>query len=641
VRGHAARRLAVVAILLAGFALRVYRLDARELSGDEAFGYFFALQPYAGIVQATLSLHEPHPVASYFVQKAWSDIAGDGEFALRFTSSWWGVLAVAILYRFARRLRLSPATALIGSALLAVSPYAIAHGQTARMYSMSLALTLASTCLALEALSRRRWAYWIAYVSVSWLALHTHYYAVFILAAQNIFVLAVAWRDASTRPRLLPWLAAQIALFGLYLPWLVVARTTLTGYGGAGDSPAFEPMLRRLLSAFLVGEAAYPHEQIILAALGGLLAVIGVVRLVAGDPRGRRIALLLVLCLGLPVMGIWLSAQSRPIFNERYLVAAAPAYYLLLAAGIVPAALLDESVVPVPGRRAVTRISRVVRTGLMIGGLAACLFGAGMMLSRYYEGPAQGRTAGWRELAASLAQLSAGIPAERARLVQNYPDPALWYYYRGPVPHLVLPPGPDDAQRTQAEVARMLESGVERVVLVVDERPGWDSGGLASSGLAQQYPLIAEQSIRHWPAQVYDRPGATWAPIGASFGDIGLVAASLPQTAVPPGGVLAVHLRWQGAAGRASGSEKATLQLLNSDGKLIAQVDRPIGPTELAGAPASYGIVLPQVASPGPYRLIAAVYDPSKPGAPRLLTESGADHWELATVDAAKPVPPR
>jgi len=62
---------------------------------------------------------------------------------------------------------------------------------------------------------------------------------------------------------------------------------------------------------------------------------------------------------------------------------------------------------------------------------------------------------------------------------------------------------------------------------------------------------------------------------------------------------------------------------------------------ELAGASASYGISVPQDAPPGPHRLIAAVYDPTRPGAPRLLTGSGADHLELATVDVVKPAPAR
>ena len=88
VRVRPAWRLALIAWLLAAFALRVHWLDTRKLNGDEAFGYFFALRPYPGIVQATLSLREPHPVANYFVQKAWSGIAGDSEFALRFASVW-------------------------------------------------------------------------------------------------------------------------------------------------------------------------------------------------------------------------------------------------------------------------------------------------------------------------------------------------------------------------------------------------------------------------------------------------------------------------------------------------------------------------------------------------------------------------
>ena len=229
----------------------------------------------------------------------------------------------------------------------------------------------------------------------------------------------------------------------------------------------------------LVGEASRPNEQLLLAVLGGLLMLIGVARLVTEGQRGRRIALLLVLCLGLPVVGTWLSAQSRPIFNERYLVAAVPEYYLLLAVGIAPPALLDKTTAPSPGRRAVAPMLTILRTGLMIGGLTVFLIGAGVMLSRYYEGPVQSRTAGWRELAAALVQLSAGSPAERTRLIQNYPDPALWYYYRGPVPHLVLPPAPHDTQRTEAEVARMLDAGIERVVLVDDERPTWDSERLA------------------------------------------------------------------------------------------------------------------------------------------------------------------
>lgn len=619
---RAAWRLALLAVILVAFALRVYRLDAPELRGDEAFGYFFTQHSYTGIVAATLSLREPHPVASYFIQKSWMGWAGDREFALRFVSVWWGVLATALLWRLARRLALDPFAALLGAGMLALTPYLIEPSQTARMYSISLALTLASTWLALEAWRRGGWKTWGAYVAVSWLALHTHYYAIFILAAQNLFVAGLGWRAVAARRRLWRWLIAQLALWSLYLPWLIVARDTLTGYGGAGDSPAFAPMLGRTLSAFLLGEAVRAGEHAPLALIGGALALIGAWRLARRGARERQTLLLLVLTGGLPVIATWLSAQSRPIFNERYLVAAAPAFYLLLAAGLAPPASVEAA--PLPH-------ARRVRAAWAAVSLALLLLGAGAALARYYTGSDFTQTAGWRQLSARLAQVTSGRPPERVRLAQNYPDPALWYYYRGAVSHLVLPPAPHDAGRAEAEVAQLLAAGVERVVLVVDEKPTWDDAGLASASLARRYPLIAEQTARHWPLQIYDRPDGAWSPGGAVFDGIELTAVNLPQAPSVPGGVLAVHLRWQADAMPGS-VVKATVQLLDPAGRLIAQVDRPLTPAELTGEVASYGLPIPLATRPGSYHLIVAVYDPSRPGAPRRPTAAGADHVALGRI---------
>ena len=143
-------------VLLLAFALRVFRLGYQELRGDEALGRLFTLEPFGKIIASTISLREPHPVASYFVEKTWLGLAGHSEFALRFASLWFGVLAVALLYRLGRRLGLGWTASMLAAALLALSPYAIWHSQDARMYSMSLALTTASTLLMLEAIARRR-----------------------------------------------------------------------------------------------------------------------------------------------------------------------------------------------------------------------------------------------------------------------------------------------------------------------------------------------------------------------------------------------------------------------------------------------------------------------------------------------------
>ena len=173
--------------LLLGFGLRIWRLGAQELRGDEAFGYFFTGSPVAQIIRDTVALREPHPVGSYLLQGAWWSAAGHSEFALRFLSAWFGALSVALLYRLGRELGFGRAPATLGAALLAVSPYAIWHSQDARMYSISMALTLASTVLLVAALRRERRWLWAGYVGVSWAALHIHYFAAFVLLAHGLY----------------------------------------------------------------------------------------------------------------------------------------------------------------------------------------------------------------------------------------------------------------------------------------------------------------------------------------------------------------------------------------------------------------------------------------------------------------------
>ncbi len=431
----------MLALLLVAFGLRVYRLGYQELRGDEAFGYFLSRYSYTDIVRRTLALQEPHPVAAYFVSRAWMTWAGDSEFALRFVGLCWSVLAVALLYRLACALGLNRAVGMLGAALLALSPYAIWHSQDARMYNMSLALTLASTWLALEAMRRPRWRYWGAYILVSWLALHTHYFAAFILVAQNVFFIGEALLVADRRRRIWRWLAAQLAIALLYLPWLLAARSILVEYRGNVDSPALGLMVQRIMGVFAAGESSPVETRVLAAAVCGALMMLGSVRLFAGNARTRRAAGLLVLYLAIPVLATWLGSRNRPIFNERYLVAAVPACYLLLAAVISP---IDSA-----RRVAFWRGTKA----LGIAGLAFLLFGASISLQRYYTDPAYSKTLGWRELARAVEQLAAGLPAEQVRVAQNFPDPTQWYYYRGPVDHLVLPPAGGDRAGTQRECA--------------------------------------------------------------------------------------------------------------------------------------------------------------------------------------------
>jgi len=115
------KHMALLILILIAFSLRLFLLDFQELRGDEAFGYFFSQHTYSAIIQNTFDLQEPHPIASYFAQKAWITWAGDSEFALRFISVWFSTLAVALLYRLARMLKLDLSTTLVAMALMTIT----------------------------------------------------------------------------------------------------------------------------------------------------------------------------------------------------------------------------------------------------------------------------------------------------------------------------------------------------------------------------------------------------------------------------------------------------------------------------------------------------------------------------------------
>ena len=274
--------------------------------------------------------------------------------------------------------------------------------------------------------------------------------------------------------------------------------------------------------------------------------------------------------------------------------------------------------------------------------LGLLLFGALGSLVNYYTNPIYSKTRGWRELAATLDRYSAGLPADKVRLVQNYPDPTLWYYYNGPVGHLVLPPAANDEARTAQEVAALAAGDVQRVVMPLQPEDWWDGAGIAQRALAEQYTLVATTQVAGWPVEVYTRPPANLQPVDTTFitpgraedaaNGIRLAAISVPKQELIPGDVLDVYLAWEGEAQVLTGSEKMTLQLLDGAGRLVAQTDQPLNASDLGAPSTAYVLSIPWQLPPGDYRLIAALYDPAQPGAPRLLTESGADHVELAVL---------
>lgn len=627
-------RILLLAVLLAGFGLRVWRLDYQELRGDEAFGFFFSQQPYADIVAQTLALREPHPVASYFVQRAWLGLSGSNELALRYVSVWFSIVSIALLYRLARQTGTPHSIAIASAVLLGISPYVVWHGQDARMYSMSLALTLASSWLGLAWLERRSIAIAAAYVAISVLALHTHYFAVFILLAQSLYVALLPIFDRIVRKNelgklLTSWALMQTAVALLYAPWLIAARHVLLGYVGNGDSPTLGAAVLRSFSVFAGGESTPAEFRPALAIVALVLATIGLGALL-GQPRTRNAGLWYALYLTVPILATWAGATSRPIFDERYLAAAVPPFYVLVASSLIVLQRRADSPAS-PFRVWVQRVVVVALSSVLVLGL-------GSSLVRHYTDAVYSKTRGWRVLAERLDQLSACVPADQVRLVQNYPDPTLWYYYDGPVEHLVLPPVAHGAEESHRLTEAMADANVRRILFVSQPAANWDDAGTARQALEASFIPAAETEVGAWSIVVYAAPLQNPDPAIVEFQNgVRLTRFSADPESIEPGGALIIHTEWElGQAGRTL-PLKVFLQLLNREGGLVAQQDQALvtGGAEAAHGVTlrTYGILLPGDLDAGDYTLIVGLYYPDENGAPRVPTMTGADHAVMMAVD--------
>ncbi len=474
------------------------------------------------------------------------------------------------------------------------------------MYSMSLCLTLASSWLMLESLQRGRRRLWLAYLLVTWMALHTHYFALFIVAAQNLFVLGRALLTRRMGIPVVQWIQYQLVLGFFALPWFLTAQQTLTGYSGNGDSPTFLAMAQRTLGAFTVGESLPDPWRLFLGGTAAILAALGLwILWRRGANQRRAVALLLLLWL-VPVLTTWVSAQSRPIFDERYLIAASPAFYLLVAAGI--GALRGR------GRIAGALLGLVLAAGVIVS------------LGNHYTDPAYSKTRGWRELAAAFERFSAGLPQESVRLAQNFPDPTIWYYYNGVVDHIVLPPQPNDAVGAATVVDELVRGGVQRVILPVQPAAWWDGSAIAPAALSSAYALAVQTQIGVWPVQIYTRPPREMTPLQVDFvNGLTLRSAAVTPDQILDGGLLTVHLRWAGQTNRLTGSEKIFVHLLDPSGQIVAQTDRPLAIPATDDRVSSYGILLPGDLAAAAYRLVFGLYDPTQNGAPRILTRDGRE----------------
>jgi mannosyltransferase len=309
------RALVAVALLTAlGAAVRFASLDVQSYHHDEVITALRVLPGSFGDMLHAVKVSESNPPLYYVLGWAWAKEFGTGEVGLRSLSALFGAATVPLGYLIGRQL-IGRRAGLILAALIAVNPMLIWYSQEARSYALLVffgALALFFFVRALDTGRGRDLAWW-ALASV--LALCSHYFAVFAIAIEGLWLLVVLrarWRVV------LPSLAA-VAAAGLALLPLANAQTNPTHIGWIENSPLGERFWE-VGASFLIGETGHviaegPRDRYALVPV--ILVVVGLVVAAGWGGRRERRGAGLGLALGL---GVLASTAVAALVGKDYVV---------------------------------------------------------------------------------------------------------------------------------------------------------------------------------------------------------------------------------------------------------------------------------------------------------------------------------
>jgi mannosyltransferase len=312
----------VLAFLTAlGVAMRFASLGVQSYHHDEVITVARVIPGSFTDMLKQVKGSESNPPLYYVLAWGWAKAFGTGEVGMRSLSALFGAATVPLAYCIGAELS-SRRAGLITAALVAVSPMLIWYSQEARSYALLVFFCAASLFFFARALRTRSGRDLALWALASALALCSHYFAVFAVAIEALWLLVALrsrWRAV------LPAIGG-VALVGLALLPLITAQVNPTHIGWIDFTPLSTRFFQTGIS-FLVGETGHviaepPRERyalfpVILTAVALLLVAIRGSR---SERRGTSIGL--AVGLGVAALALLAALVGKDYVVERNLLPA-------------------------------------------------------------------------------------------------------------------------------------------------------------------------------------------------------------------------------------------------------------------------------------------------------------------------------
>ncbi len=606
-----------------------------------------------------------HPPLYFLLLHFVVKLAGQREFALRFPSLAFGVLTVPLLYVLGKRL-FDGRAGLLAALFGAISPLYLWYSHEARMYTMLTFLGLLSFYTLLRILTsnvkretsnvKRRTSnvkyptsnlqLTILFVLSSIAMLATHYLSFLILLAELVVFLSFL-RKARWQQVAIPVLGVLLITVPiLYYGYSILPKGEMAGFRFI---PLLE-LLRDVSNSFSLGISVRPRQLLAVNWVFRGVFLVGAV--VAAwqsfrPPTPRFLSALIYLLV--PVFSIYLLSYVRPAYmNIRHLIMVSPAFYLILAVGLVA----------------------IKQKWPLVFASCLALMIAGSVHSTqqyFYNGKyAKDDHRAWGEYLKAHAQPGDIIVVDPPHISQLYD-----YYADAGLPWTGLPRLVSPEEDTISTLEELMD-GYERIWLALSHTPPWgDPEFLPKTWLKENAFLVDERSFHSYASvvqafcfltspPVLDAMPEVQHPLEANFEDkLLFLGYDLKGRPAASGQFLRLSLYWKALpssppklGGKEGGLEEdygVSLRLLDDENRLWGWADRaPLNghyPTS-QWSPGQivkddYELLIDVGTPPGWYHLEMVVHDGS-----RQLTVVGEDSnpqgvaVDIGTLQVGKPASP-
>lgn len=329
------KKIYLILILLVGALLRFYNNTAVALWHDEAFSALYIKYGWGEMIHRIIL--DVHPPLYYFILRLWSYVFGYSLLSLRSLSILFGVLTIWAAYKFVLKAFKNESWALFSALLIAINPFQIQYSLEARMYTLGTFLLMYSSYILLKALEGNKKKDWIIFGILTAASLYTHYYLVFSIFAQGLYILYYIlkyhkldftnWRANHLVNAALSVLITTI----LYIPWLPAFNEQRARVQASYWIPPMDRWsIPGTIWKMVFGGTGINRPTLAIATLIGIMILFYFIRKIKLQEKW-----LIVLSLTIPFLAAVVLSLKTAIYLDRYFVFASLFMSIILGIAIL------------------------------------------------------------------------------------------------------------------------------------------------------------------------------------------------------------------------------------------------------------------------------------------------------------------